>query len=370
MSRTEAPGGTSGGTTPLYIVCSPCRCVGKTLLARLLAEYYLLADRPVAAFDLADEGPQLSGYLPQATTVADIADIRGQMAFFDRLLADNTGAKVIDVSHRAFKNFFAVVQEIGFFEEARRRAVEPLILFIVDPDPKAPKAYAGLRRRFTEASLLPVRNRTETGASAHRDAATNAGTLPALLDIPLLGFSLRALIDRQGFSFHEFWRASASALPDAANDELCDWVERIFLQFRGLALSLGCEHAPTPITAARRRGPRAADRPLRYPPDGSQADHRPSDVPCEVLRFAPKRKRGEGIPIEQSGNAIVDMVHDAGRQLRTAEDRIGQLETEIEQLQSRAVRAEAWLQLVGREIEEKLIEPAAATRSKIDDLGS
>jgi hypothetical protein len=57
----------------------------------------------VAAFDLADEGPQLADYLPDITTVADIGDTRGQMAFFDRLIAADVGARIIDLSHRASK---------------------------------------------------------------------------------------------------------------------------------------------------------------------------------------------------------------------------------------------------------------------------
>lgn len=126
-------------TSPLYVVCSPCRGVGKTLVSRLLTEFYVLDRRPVVAYDLADEGPQLADYLPQFTTISDIGDIFGQMAFFERLIADNDRiANVIDLSHRTFKSFFTVVEKIGFFEEARRRAIEPLILFIVDPDPKSP----------------------------------------------------------------------------------------------------------------------------------------------------------------------------------------------------------------------------------------
>jgi len=74
-------------TTPLYVVCSPCRGVGKTLVSRLLTEFYVLDRRPVAAYDLADEGPQLADYLPQFTTISDIGDIFGQMAFFERLIA-------------------------------------------------------------------------------------------------------------------------------------------------------------------------------------------------------------------------------------------------------------------------------------------
>ena len=71
----------TGKITPLYIVCSPRRCVGKTLIARLLTEFYVVKDRPVLAFDLADEGPQLTDYLPKVAAIADIGDIRGQMAW-------------------------------------------------------------------------------------------------------------------------------------------------------------------------------------------------------------------------------------------------------------------------------------------------
>ena len=173
----------------------------RLLVARLLAEFYVVNDRPVAAFDLADEGPQLADYLPDITTVADIGDTRGQMAFFDRLIADDVGARIIDLSHRVFKNFFTVVQEIQFFEEARRRSIEPLILFIIDPDPKSAKTYAMLRHQLSLASLLPVRNQIEAAATPHRVARPNANIAPTSLDIPLLSFTLKALIDRQSFSF-------------------------------------------------------------------------------------------------------------------------------------------------------------------------
>jgi hypothetical protein len=47
------------------------------------------------------------------------------MALFDRLLAEKDTPAVIDVSYRAFKNFFTIVQEIHFFQEARHRFIEP-----------------------------------------------------------------------------------------------------------------------------------------------------------------------------------------------------------------------------------------------------
>src|ERR1700720_2672917 len=79
--RSSARAG--GGPAPIYVVCSPSRRVGKTLVARLLTEHYLADARAVAAFDLADEGPRLADFLPHQASVADIQDVRGQMRFFD-----------------------------------------------------------------------------------------------------------------------------------------------------------------------------------------------------------------------------------------------------------------------------------------------
>ena len=240
ISRGQAHHVMTDKTTPLYVVCSPCRHVGKTLVSRLLTEFHVVNDRPVAAFDLADEGPQLADYLPDVTTIADISDTHGQMAFFDRLIADDVGARIIDLDRRVFNNFFTVAQKIRFFEEARNHSIEPLILFIIDPDPKSAKAYALLRNQLSQASLLPVRNQIEAADVPYGNAPSKVNRTPTSLDIPLLGFPLRALMDRQSFSFSQLWRGSPTDLTVSVNHELSCWVECIFFQFRLLELLLGC----------------------------------------------------------------------------------------------------------------------------------
>jgi len=349
-------------------------------MSRLLVERRLIDGRPVAAFDLADEGPQLADYLPELTMVAAIDDTGDQMAFFERLIADEESAKVVDLSHRTFKTFFTVAQKIGFFEEARRRGFEPLILFIIDPDPRSTKAYGMLRRWFNQASLLPVHNQVEAPAKA-------AGA-PATLEIPVLGFSLRALADRPEFSFANLWRTPAGGLSGAMDDELLAWTEQVFLQFRNLEVSLGCEElstrglGPASMRAVRRQRPA---RPPGVPRDADAATlvPRAADAPKEVLQFAPKAKpmRIDNDMMDQSGRAIVAMLQEAAdltcsscdsaraevdelsRQLMAAADRIAQLEKELELFQDRAVRAETWLQLIQREVE-KLLPSAAAMRPK------
>jgi hypothetical protein len=238
---TRARAGASRRSAPLYVICSPQRCVGKTLLARLLAEFHLIDDRPVTAFDLADEGPQLADYLPGCTTVADISDAPGQMALFDRIVADRQTAKIIDLSHRTFKDFFTIAEKIGFFAEARRQGIEPLILFMIDPGPKSAKAYTILRRWFNEASLLPVRNQLVAKGIPYCAAFPNESAVSVSLEIPVLGASLKTLVGQQSFSFARFWRATPISLPVRLDDELRAWIKRVFLQFREIELWLMCE---------------------------------------------------------------------------------------------------------------------------------
>ena len=239
-SPSRGRDGASRKTTPLYVVCSPQRAVGKTLLARLLAEFYLTDGRPVAAFDLADEGPQLADFLPRCTTIVEIGDAIGQMALFDQIVADRQATKIIDVSRRTFKDFFTIAEKIGFFEEARRQAIEPLILFMVDPSPKSANAYAILRRWFTQAALLPVRNQTVAKGIPYCAAFPNESAVSVSLEVPVLPSSLKSLVEQQSFSFAQFWRATPTALPPRLDDELRGWIKRVFLQFREIELWLMC----------------------------------------------------------------------------------------------------------------------------------
>ena len=103
------------------------------------------------------------------------------------------------------------------------------------------------------------------------------------------------------------------------------------------------------------------------------------DIPEQVPEFAPNEPpRSHGTLVEEAGEAIIaklqkaadlsnencdramNLAHKLSMQLRAAEDRVNQLEAEVELLGDRAVRAERWLQTIQKEIEEKLITPRSA----------
>ena len=96
--------------------------------------------------------------MPGPTIRGSIADIRGQMALFDRLAARDGISKVVDIGSAHASSFFTIMRDIGFAVEAQDRAINTSILFIVTSDEASGKTYAGLREQFPSFTLVPVYN--------------------------------------------------------------------------------------------------------------------------------------------------------------------------------------------------------------------
>lgn len=224
--------------TPLYIVCSPRPRVGKTLLARLLVDYFLLEGRPVAAFDFAREEPSLTSYLPRYTARADIGGIRGQMAVFDRLIADDNVAKIVDLAPASFEQFFAVLRQIGFVGAAQRRRIEPVALFMTYPDSVSARAYAALQSRHLEMVLVPVYDEAIARPRRNREAFPLSRAVSVPMHVPALMPLLHRYIERPPFSFADFRSTPPGNIPLDVYMELHRWMRRVFVEFRELELRL------------------------------------------------------------------------------------------------------------------------------------
>ena len=71
---------------------------------------------------------------------------------------------------------------------------------------------------------------------------------------------------------------------------------------------------------------------------------------------------------QENVDRAMTVAHKLLMELRAAEDRISQLEAEIERVGSRATRAEQWLGVIRKEIEDRLIAPLEANRPKLPVL--
>ena len=115
-------------------------------------------DNPFERYDLDPREPELAARFPDLVTTVDIAGTSGEMALFDRLIGPATHTTVVDLGYPAFDKFFAVMIEIGFVREAKRRGIEPVILFVSDTAALTARAYADLRRALETTIFVPVHN--------------------------------------------------------------------------------------------------------------------------------------------------------------------------------------------------------------------
>jgi hypothetical protein len=219
----------------VIIVASPRPRVGKTLLARLLTDFHLHEGREVAGFDLNSGEGTLAQFLPEHAAAAEIVDIQGQMALFDRLVAADNTTKIVDLGHEAFASFFALAEQIGFVEEAHRRGIAPAILFVMTPDHTSVEAYRSLRKRLALATLTPVHNEL-LGSAQHRDKYPAAGNGAVQVKLPALAPGLRRYIEKPPFSFLDSRISNAKDIPLDVHIELQRWLRKIYVEFRELDL--------------------------------------------------------------------------------------------------------------------------------------
>lgn len=216
---------------PLYIVASPRPRIGKTLIARLLMEFLRASDRPLVGFDLNPREPELADRFPNLVWPIDIGATRGQMELFDRLIAESASTKIIDLGYAPFEQFFAVMAEIGFAQEARRRGIEPTVLFVADPAEANVRSYAELRQR-SAATFVPVYNESASLLFDDRDFPPTRPEY-GVIHIPRLSPLVRGVIDRPNFSFNAYM-AKRSGGPT----EVHQWIGTIYAEFRDFELRL------------------------------------------------------------------------------------------------------------------------------------
>jgi hypothetical protein len=214
--------------TPVYIICSPRPQVGKTLLARLLSEFLLLKNGTVVSFDINLKEPSLLEYLPRITETADVMDTFGKMQLMDRLIVNDGVAKVVDLGFHAFDEFFKMVEEIGFFKEAARRGVAPVILFMADTDRNSARGHETLRAQIPSSALVMVDN--EYVVRGELPEAMEGGRLLPITALPPF---LKTYIDRLSFSFTDYLRQEKDS-----STELHQWIRRNYLSLRDLELKL------------------------------------------------------------------------------------------------------------------------------------
>ncbi len=199
----------------------------------MLTEFILADGRSAVAFDLNPNNAALYGFLPRYAALADLSTTRGQMALFDELISEDEVTKVIDLGDESFEKFFTLLRQLGLVDEARRRGIEVVTLFIGDPDPRSAQSYTDLRRSFFRMALVPVHNEQIASVQNYMENFPNPVAGERAVRIPVLSPFLKSIVDKPGFSFDDYLERQTGM-----RTELHEWIERTFVEFRELELRL------------------------------------------------------------------------------------------------------------------------------------
>lgn len=200
-------------------------------------DYFAFTGRASLPFDTdLHERPMALRFADSAPI--DIASVHGQMALFDRMLADDGLLKIVDLSSRCFEAFFAIAEKIGFFDEAQTRGVEIFVLFHADGSDSSIRAARRIAALWPSVELVIVENH---GASGQGELD------PEIIDLYPAGNSvlvraldpiLRRVIEDPGFSLLDFMVEAPEDMSIVVRAALRAWIGPVFEQLKVLELRM------------------------------------------------------------------------------------------------------------------------------------
>jgi hypothetical protein len=195
----------------IYITASDQSRNGKTLLARLLADYLMLDGADPFLFDTdAPDGP-LRNFFPGRTAMVDFAAIRGQMKLFDTILAAPGRDYIIDLPARHLESFLGTERDLKFFSECKKQGFRIFFFFVVDDRMISVRAAREAKENTGIDLFVPVRNMHVRSAWPEDGGA---------LTMPFLAAPIASAINNRRFSFRSFVQGDFQGLSEDQAQEL------------------------------------------------------------------------------------------------------------------------------------------------------
>ena len=139
-------------------MCSDQTRNGKTLFARLLADFLLVQGGKPFVIDLDAPTGGICDYFPEISEVFDVASVPGQMELFDWILGTPGRDYVLDVPARYLDKLFTVMDDINFLEGAGAQGFEINVFYLVEGSVKSLTTAQMMHDNFTVDRFFVVRH--------------------------------------------------------------------------------------------------------------------------------------------------------------------------------------------------------------------
>ena len=232
-------------TAKFHIVCSDQARNGKTLVARLLCDYLILSRRAPLIFDAAPSTGGLRSWFPARATKVELTATAGQMALFDRALAQPLHDCVVDLPAHLLPAAADLMRHIGFGEERHTPGLELVVLYVADRNVDSLLAGRKLRGLLRPARFVVVKNEEILRDEPDRvakflyDGLAREGQIV----VPEMDDAVTAAIEDRIFSFRRFAEEDhPTDLPPEVCASIEGFLSLVFRQFD--LLGLGSDRKP------------------------------------------------------------------------------------------------------------------------------
>lgn len=208
--------------TTIYVVTSDEARNGKSLFARFLVDYLLLAKRNPIVFDAGWPHQHMKKRWPGRTFLSDFSKVQGQMAFFDRVLGMPPHDAVLDLSPRDLHLFLSLAERIEFGRELKAKKTGLELFFVETPTLESRQVLDRIRamRLFHAIHILRPK----------MVKVSSFGALPVkenTIVIPELSPSVVTRIEQLGFSVEGFLRGGQQGLNFLEARELEAFLDKV-----------------------------------------------------------------------------------------------------------------------------------------------
>ena len=225
----------------LYLVCSDRVHSGKTLLARLLADWLLLKEAKTQVIDLDDPVYPLARLYPDLSMKVDFDHTLGRVALFDGIVNQPDVHRVLELPVLHMEAFLREAGNLEFFEAVAASGGDVALLHMVGRSPE----FVDRARRLAE-SLPPVTYYylvQDAGADDTADGAETAGVREELkcdgeIQVPRLSAEALAFVEKPDFSLAALMNGGITASEPVLRYELHHFAKTMFAQFNRIALQM------------------------------------------------------------------------------------------------------------------------------------
>ena len=228
----------------IYIVCSDQTRNGKTLFARLLAEFLMMQGGAPFVVDLEAPRGGVCDYFPDMSEVFDLASVPGQVALFDWILATPGRDYILDVPARFLDKLFTVMDDISFMEGAGAEGFEINVFYIVEGSTKSLMTAAMMHDNYTVDRFFVIRHEelNEDLKDFKKLSMFNEIIGQGQIVLPQLDRDVLDVIEAEEFSFREFIEGEEGNIAAKTQFKLASFLEVVIAAIQRLKRRIDIGH--------------------------------------------------------------------------------------------------------------------------------